>query len=284
MFVWSVKFFLFLLRIFYACAMIKPMETKKLQRQPLYEQLSVLLIELINSDEFSVGDKFLSERQICERFDVSRPTANKAVSSLLQKQILEFRKGIGNFIINENSVERHFNEHLSFTNKTLSLGKKPTTKVLEFKTITADELPDFISKKLNTETEEKIIVAKRIRYADLKPVILECHYFRDKLFESSLTEDEVAISVYDAITKNHSITLSRMEEYIRSCIISGEKRELFESEADLPGFLMYFMPYTPDNEALYFAEVLYRGDIFEFHNRIGPIQKSRPAIANLSFG
>ncbi|MBI9105783.1 MAG: GntR family transcriptional regulator [Spirochaetales bacterium] len=259
------------------------MDTKKLKREPLYEQLSILLTELINSDEFVVGDKFLSERQICERFDVSRPTANKAVSALLQKQILEFRKGIGNFIINENSVDRHFHEHLSFTNKTLALGKKPTTNVVEFYKTSAGELPGYITKKIDADDDESITVVKRIRLADQKPVILECHYFRDKFFKENLTIDEVGVSVYDAITKNHGISLMRMDEFIRSCIISGENRSLFESEVDLPGFLMHFTPYTPENEALYFAEVLYRGDIFEFHNRIGPIQKSRPTVTTLSF-
>ncbi len=144
-------------------------------------------------------------------------------------------------------------------------------------------LQAYITEKIEADGDESITVAKRIRFADQKPVILECHYFRDKLFENSLTEDEIAVSVYDAITKNHGITLSRMDEFIRSCIISGENRKLFESDVDLPGFLMHFMPYTPENNPLYFAEVLYRGDIFEFHNRIGPIQKSRPAITTLSF-
>jgi len=262
--------------------MIPVMDTQKLKREPLYEQLSVLLIELINSDEFAVGDKFLSERQICERFDVSRPTANKAVSSLIQKQILEFRKGIGNFIINENSVDRHFHEHLSFTNKTLALGKKPSTKVTEFSKTTALRLPEFIKEKIHSEDDEQIIIAKRIRYADMKPVILECHYFRDKFFRTSLTKEDIAVSVYDAITKKHGISLVRMDEFIRSFIITGDNRSLFEIENDIPGFLMHFTPYTPENEPLYFAEVLYRGDLFEFHNRIGPIQKSRPVITTLS--
>ena len=278
-----VKFPLFLLRIFFCRAIIFYMDTKKLKREPLYQQLSVLLVELISSDEFSVGDKFLSERQICERFDVSRPTANKAVSSLIQKQILEFRKGIGNFIINENIVDRHFNEHLSFTNKTLALGKKPSTRVLAFRKLPAAQLPAFIQEKIQTDPDEQIIIARRIRFADSKPVILECHYFRDRFFERSLTEEEISVSVYDAITRKHGISLVRMDEVIRSFIITGKNAGLFESDTDLPGFLMHFTPFTPEDQPLYFAEVLYRGDIFEFHNRIGPVQRSRPEITALFF-
>ena len=101
-------------------------------RTPLYEQLKVVLQELIGSDEYKVEDKFLSERQICERFDVSRATANKAMSSLLTEGILEFRKGIGTFIVNQSPIDKHFHENLSFTNKTLAMGQKPSTKILDF--------------------------------------------------------------------------------------------------------------------------------------------------------
>ncbi|MBI9104697.1 MAG: GntR family transcriptional regulator [Spirochaetales bacterium] len=259
------------------------MTIKKLMRSPLYEQLAVLLVELVKSDEFKMGDKFLSERQICDRFDVSRATANKAVSALIQEQILEFRKGVGNFIINQSSVDRHVHEHLSFTNKTLALGKRPSTKVVEFRETNAKSIPVYIRDKMEATDQESITVVRRIRYADGKPVIAECHYFRNSYFETPITEEEVGVSVYDAITKNHGISLVRMDEVIRTIILSGDTLALFGEENDLPGFLMNFMPFTSENVPLYFAEVLYRGDFFEFHNRIGPIQASRKARGAVSF-
>ena len=68
----------------------------KLVRSPLYIQLKQILTELVKSDEFKVGDKFLTERQISERFDVSRATANKALSSLVQEGgLVGWRKASG---------------------------------------------------------------------------------------------------------------------------------------------------------------------------------------------
>jgi DNA-binding GntR family transcriptional regulator len=45
-----------------------------------------------------LGERLLTERQICERFGVSRATANKALSNLVSEGVLEFRKGVGTFV------------------------------------------------------------------------------------------------------------------------------------------------------------------------------------------
>lgn len=251
-------------------------------RTPLYEQLKVMLQELIGSDDYKVEDKFLSERQICERFDVSRATANKAMSVLLSEGILEFRKGIGTFIVNQSPIDKHFHENLSFTNKTLAMGQKPSTKILDFYQTTAGEINPSIMVRLGISKGEHITVAKRLRLADNKPVIIECHYFRARFFDPPLKTEDIIISVYDAITKTYGIHLQRMDETIRSIPISGKNREIFQLKMDITGFLMHFVPYIDEDTPLYFAEVLYRGDSYEFHNRIGPILKSQFSLGMYS--
>lgn len=69
-----------------------------IKKTPIYQQLSRLLRDLIKSGKYKPGDKFLTERAICEQFSVSRVTANKALSSLVSEEILIFKKGVGTFI------------------------------------------------------------------------------------------------------------------------------------------------------------------------------------------
>ena len=52
-------------------------------KEPVYLQICHVLKELIDKGEFSRGSRFLSEREVSARFDVSRTTANKALSSLV---------------------------------------------------------------------------------------------------------------------------------------------------------------------------------------------------------
>ena len=69
-----------------------------LVKEPIYQQLNGQLRLLIGSKECPLGSQFPTERQICERYGVSRATANKALSNLVSEGLLEFRKGVGTFV------------------------------------------------------------------------------------------------------------------------------------------------------------------------------------------
>ena len=103
-----------------------------LVKKPIYQQMNQLLRSLIDSGEFHVGDQFPTEREICERFEVSRATANKALSNLVSEGLLEFRKGVGTFVRGK-PMDYNLRALVSFTEEALASGKKPATRLLRFK-------------------------------------------------------------------------------------------------------------------------------------------------------
>lgn len=157
------------------------MTTRKLIRNPLYVQLKEILKELTKSDEFQVGDKFLTERQISKRFDVSRVTANKALSNLVAEGVLSFRKGIGTFV-EDTTKDSHFpGVSTSFTNRTLAAGKRPSTRLLGFSQIKTEAIPVHVAARFPLSPAEQIVVVERLRLADDVPMILERHFFRAQI-------------------------------------------------------------------------------------------------------
>jgi GntR family transcriptional regulator len=246
---------------------------RKLVRNPLYIQLKEILKELTKGDEFRIGDKFLTERQISERFDVSRVTANKALSSLVAEGVLSFRKGIGTFV-DDPTTDSHFQGvATSFTNKTLAAGKRPSTRLLCFTRTRTEALPAHVAKRFPASAGEEINVVERLRLADEVPMILERHFFRAQVLPG-LSPEDVRISVYDMLTKKYRQRFSTVEETTRTVVVRGQNAALLGVPEGTPGFLMFFMARNMDQAPLYFAEVIYRGDAYEFHNRLGPIQKT----------
>ena len=79
------------------------------------------------ADEFTIGGKFLTERAICGRFEVSRATANKALSNLVSEGLLEFKKGVGTFLKSK-PPEEDIQSLASFTRNAIAAGKVPTTR------------------------------------------------------------------------------------------------------------------------------------------------------------
>jgi len=241
----------------------------------LHVQLKMILLELVQSDEFKVGDQFLTERQISERFDVSRITANKALSSLVSEGILVIRKGVGTFIRDASMETKFYGGLTSFTNKALAAGRKPSTVLLRFETVHAADLPSRVRRNFKVPDSDEMVIVERLRLADQIPMILERHYFRCRLFPGLLPED-VVVSVYEMVNQKYHIAFSEVIETIRTIPIESRNASLLNVPDRTPGFLMFFIPMNEQGKPIYFAEVIYRGDAYEFHNRLGPIWKSHP--------
>jgi GntR family transcriptional regulator len=245
------------------------MAKQQLVKDPLYMQLSAILRELINSHQYSVGDQFLTERMISERFEVSRVTANKALSILIDEGTLELRKGLGTFVCDE---PKHFpTSHLvSFTHKMLAAGKKPSTQVLQFKTATSRAVSAEISKNLNLDPGEKLYYMKRLRLSDDIPLILESHYLRER-FCPGLRKDVLKGSLFDIMTKKYKLNIAGVDETILATTIRDKNSKSLNVQHGAPGFFMYVIGYNDTKIQVWIANVIFRGDAFELHNRRGPI-------------
>ncbi len=113
-----------------------------LQRSPVYQQLNDRLRSALASD-YERGDRFLTEREIAERFEVSRATANKALASLVSEGALEFRRGVGTFV-RRDVIDYDVQSLVSFTEKARAAGKKPATELITFGDIPAADVGEEI--------------------------------------------------------------------------------------------------------------------------------------------
>jgi GntR family transcriptional regulator len=200
-------------------------------------------------------------------------TANKALASLVAEGVLSIRKGVGTFVSESAPDSRFPSVATSFTNKTLAAGKRPSTRLLRFEPARAADMPARVRQRLPLADEEPMIVLERLRLADEVPMILERHYLRAQ-FLPGLRPEDVMVSLYDTLTKKYRLPLAIMDEKIRSIVIGGRSAGLLGIPEGTPGMLMLFMPFLEDGTPLYCAEVIYRGDAYEFHNRLGPIQRT----------
>ncbi|MEQ4207777.1 GntR family transcriptional regulator [Actinopolymorpha sp. B9G3] len=67
-------------------------------RIPLYEQVTQALAEDLSNNTYTPGSRFLTEREVCERFGVSTTTAVRALNALVGDGLLVRRQGSGTFV------------------------------------------------------------------------------------------------------------------------------------------------------------------------------------------
>lgn len=71
---------------------------------PLYYQLKTMIQEKIESGDYVADSQIPSEQDLCEQFDISRPTVRQAISDLTASGHLYKLKGKGTFVSKSKSL------------------------------------------------------------------------------------------------------------------------------------------------------------------------------------
>jgi len=246
------------------------MSSVGLVKEPIYHQLNAHLRQLVASGKCPVGSKFLTERQICEAFQVSRATANKALSNLVSEGLLEFRKGVGTFV-RCRAMGYDLRSLVSFTDEAITAGKHPSTKVVHFEQVAARDVLDDVPEVLQVEPQGKLFYMERLRLADAVPVILERRYVVAK-YCPNLTKEDLVGSLYAIWSERYRLEIEGADERIRGVNLRGPEARALQVRDGAAGLMVSCIGYLAGRRPLWSERTLYRGDGYEFHNRLGGIQ------------
>ena len=117
---------------------------------PNYVKIHDALKDEVEKGIWKIGQRLPSERDLAERFTVSRMTARQAVTALVDEGILDRRVGSGTYVASRR-VREKMRGTTSFTEIISSQGKVPSTEVLS-----------YIRTAPNEVECEKLISPKRI--------------------------------------------------------------------------------------------------------------------------
>ena len=233
-----------------------------LVREPMYQQMNQILRALLRNGEFAQGDQFLTERQIAERFQVSRPTANKVLAGMVSEGLLEFRKGVGTFV-SAPRLNYDIQSLVSFTEKAKEAGKTPSTRVLEFERIKASEVEAEIAQRLQVDLKRELFAISRLRLADGVPVILEQRWLPTDIFPG-LSRQQLRGSFYALCRDQYGLRIEESDQTIRAVKLRGHEAKLLEADMGAPAFLVSAAGYSGATPA-WWEKTLYRGDMYGFH-------------------
>ncbi len=248
-----------------------------LVREPVYHQLNEQLRALLGRDKFTAGAQFLTERDISQRFGVSRVTANKALSQLVMAGALEFRKGVGTFVRGE-ALQNDLRSLVSFTQKAKLSGRKPQTKVLGFTTVTGSDAGEEVRSALKIGPKDRLYHFHRLRLADGEPVILEYRYVVAELCPG-LDRRRVGGSLYSLFEDELGLKLTGSQQTIRALNLTGEQSRLLRVKPGTAALWVHAVGFA--RQPLWIEDTIYRGDAYEFENSLRRNSDAAPARATL---
>ena len=234
----------------------------KQSRLPLYFQLEELIKKAISTGELKPGDMIPTEWEIIDYFRLSRTTVRQALSDLVNENLLYRKKGIGTFVSKPKIDLQYMGNMVSYNEQITSMGLTPSTKVLKFEVITADEL---LAKEMGLSKGDKVIELVRLRFADEEPIAVVQSYLPYDLCHEILDVDMERNSLYQILSGQKNTTVVLVERVVEAMIVSREDSKLLNVEKGFPVQSFLNKAYNEEGRVLEYCSSRYRGDRNKFY-------------------
>lgn len=180
---------------------------------PLYAQLYRMLQRYIEQEELQPGDRFPAEETIAAQFNVSRPTANRAVQELISQGWLVRERGRGTFVQNQHIVDLALlSENLSLTEQ-FPRDAELRTELIERKILKTEQR---VAHAVGLAADAPILYLRRLRFVDERPVMVCDAYLSAERFADLDRKAFVRGSLYATLEEKYGFTIERSERRVEA--------------------------------------------------------------------
>ena len=204
---------------------------------PLYAQLEQILKQQIECGTYKKGDFLPTEKELMEKYELSRVTVRQAMTNLVQSGYARARRGIGTDVVYE-KVEEQMEGVISFTEEMKKHHIEMQTTYCKMELISPGET---VARSLQIPLTEPCYCLKRVRNAVGKPMVYTITYL--KIICELPTEPEPALPS-EEVQKALKID-AQMPIFIRTRQTFRKGGEVFE----------YSICYYPGNRYKYTVEL-----------------------------
>ena len=230
---------------------------------PKYYQLKEIIRDMIEKDELEAGQGIPPERELCERYGVSRMTARQAVMELVNEGLLYRVQGLGTFVAEE-KVRQGTGRLTSFTQDMRERGMEASSKIVGMK---EDEAGPVVARMLRVDPGERIIRVRRVRNADGKPMALETSHLLYGVAKGILGVDLSGRSLYEELGKA-GVRAAAAEQSYEAVLVNEAESEHLGVPIASPALLIERVTFDEAEKPFEYVKSVYRGDRYRVTTRL----------------
>ncbi|WP_151718414.1 GntR family transcriptional regulator [Gemmobacter serpentinus] len=227
------------------------------------ERLRSGILDLIRDLDLSFGDKLPTEKELSERFQVSRPTLREALKLLEQEAVIDVHQGKGRFLAAGAllSIARPITKFESVSQMVASHGYSAQTRLLGFATVPAD--PD-IAARLSVPPGSPLIRVERLRHSNGQPLVYSLDWLPKALFDADpATTPDWSGSIVALLAGIERGPVASTAN-VRATLLPQEVSTLHGLDGFGPALLIEEICYASDGTRVIYAMDYHRGSAFSF--------------------
>ncbi len=227
---------------------------------PLYVQLKDTLAQDIHAGKYAAHQRLPSERELSDKYRVSRMTVRQALLDLAHDGVIYTRVGKGTFVADP-KIDQPLRMVTGFTQDTRARGSKPSSRVLEARVIPAT--PE-VAAALRLLPSAEVVLLSRVRFTDKIPLAIENAFLPLALVPNLLKHNFAVTSLYHVLQTEYGFTLHHAEQTIEAALATPREAELLKISPAAAVLRMQRLTVRRDGTPIEYVLSAYRGDRYKF--------------------
>jgi GntR family transcriptional regulator len=226
---------------------------------PKWAQIEDELAAQIGCGDLRVGDRLPAERELCDKWRVSRGTIRQALDALAARGLIERGVGRGTFVA-AGKVEVRLHDVAGFTEQMARAGVEAHARVLRAAVLPA---PEQVAGELELEPGAAVVRVERLRLAGRLALTLEDSWVPSGRFPG-IEDLDLRGSIYALMRDLYGHVPVRVVEALEPVVAQRHSAELLGVATGSPLMLVERTAFDSDGVAVEFAHDLHRGDRARF--------------------
>jgi len=234
-------------------------------RGAVAKRAGTMLRRLILDMGLSSGDRIPSERELAERFEISRMTVRKAVQHMVGTGHL-VRRGTAGTFLPETAIVRPLSKRVATAISEVvgHRGNVPGARLLFFEQAHADA---NVARRLHLKEGSPVILIKRLRLFDSTPFCAELSYLPSELVPGLVAADLMeAPSLYALLRRKYGLTFDKSDFHVSVAPVPQAEAELLGMSPDEACLLLRSVVYGKDDRPVEFLISWNRPDKVAFES------------------
>jgi len=224
---------------------------------PLYYQIQRNITALIESQALRPNDSLPSERELSERYGVTRMTVRQAINQLVSDGVLERRRGVGTFVAEPRQYPSLSPSVAGFSQRFREAGMRPASRVLSFEAVPASST---VAQRLDLEAGALVVCLRRLRLVDGVPLMVETSHLPYAPLEGIMEVDFNNASLYTTLAERFGKPVVRAEHTLEPVLLHNDEARLLGLKAGQPAMLVHIVAHSAQGIAIEFSKAVIRGD------------------------
>lgn len=223
---------------------------------PRHEEVTLWLRDLIESRCYAQGDRLPSEKELQERFRVSRITVRRALQTLEADGLIFRRQGVGSFAADAR-LRQGLVRLTDFSEDMVQAGLEPASRIL-FQG--REGASAKIAGCLNLKEGAPCLRLDRLRLGNGEPIALDQTWLPTKYGKKLEGRDLSTETIYRILGAGWGIPILRGHYRIEAVEADPEVAKVLGVGPGRPLLLISRLSYTTGKEPIYFQKRYYRPD------------------------